>query len=352
MSFEFSCRIAFPTPPSLPTDTQNEAVTQERSLCPSPPSFESDSTHTPGSGQEIADGLDANDPPLGAVHVDPLKVVLRSFSSIAEQKVEVGQDTPTRERSSIEIGELQTEPLNKVTRPLWSTAAQNFDVEHDTATRKLLLGVSTWDGTDQLVPLNSSACPERSTAAQNDLLGQEIALRSWWRSMLAGRLQRWPLKIVTSPASLTAAQNRALGHDTDANPPISTLTGPVHRVPWKVAAADPPTVAQKVMTGHDTECMSMSVNGACRTHDVPSKPHAPSWSPVASQNDDVEHDTDSNPWLVTGTGALHVPSYSRALPSASMAIQNCGVGHDTVRTEPVSLTDTGADQLVPLKISA
>jgi hypothetical protein len=86
--------------------------------------------------------------------------------------------------------------------------------------------------------------PEKSTAVQDQGEGQEMAVRPPpWRSMSWGVVQAWPFQVRVWPSPSTAAQNRAVGHDTDVSAPpsgsaglVADHTGRDHEVPFQVNA--------------------------------------------------------------------------------------------------------------------
>jgi hypothetical protein len=128
-----------------------------------------------------------------------------------------------------------------------STATQNdCDGQETDLNPKLLLG-STCAGALQELPLNVSACPLEPTAAQNDAEAHDTDTSPppsakcggdrpgipGTTSTQLGALQELPLKVRALPFSSTAAQNDVDGQETDVTPPTIAV-GPVQVLPLNV----------------------------------------------------------------------------------------------------------------------
>src|SRR6266566_4994329 len=101
---------------------------------------------------------------------------------------------------------------------------QNDDEGHETEVRAC--APSMLAGELHEPPLNVTALPLSSTAAQKDGDGQETAISLFVPSMLTGALQALPLNVSARPEKSTTAQNDAAGHDNLSDPPPRT-TGAV-----------------------------------------------------------------------------------------------------------------------------
>lgn len=178
-----------------------------------------------------------------------------------------------------------------------------------------------------------------------------------------------PLKVTASPpvrrlmtefpVSPTATQSDALTQDTALRLPRgSERLADVHEEPLYTEAAESPypresgatpTETQKVGLTQDTPNVAWSAVGPA-VHDDPAKVKVSPRKPTAMQNDELGQETPVRCELASiVTGADQDVPLKVAASSAPTAVQNEGVGHETL-SSPALSTSTGADQDDPSKV--
>jgi hypothetical protein len=103
---------------------------------------------------------------------------------------------------------------------------QNDADGHDTEVRVVVPSMLT--GVLHVLPLNVSAFPLTSTAAQNDDDWHDTDPRRVVPSMSAGLLHELPSNVNAFPVESTAAQKDADEHDTASGPPASAVVAADH----------------------------------------------------------------------------------------------------------------------------
>lgn len=98
-------------------------------------------------------------------------------------------------------------------------ATQNWELKQDTEVRFPFR--PTLERAVQMVPLNVTAFPVPSTAAQKPDVGHDTEVRPPEGSIEAGAVHAEPLKVRTSPLLSTAARQPKVEQDTESRRPLA-----------------------------------------------------------------------------------------------------------------------------------